>query len=611
MCTLAICAHHALFSIQREKRQYHFFACMAPRGRRSSNTAAAKAAMTTSLEPEDLASETDVPEGPPAPAGPELPTAPELSQVVGNLSIGSVKHPLHFMVEAYDTSGQRKHIGGDAFFIAIRGASRVRAKVTDMRDGRYACEWTPTTSGTYQIAVSLFGVSLPGSPFSLNVHMPYPHAPNCIARGGALSHVTARAPQVFEVLFRDRMGNIAPAVDLDVFVQPVLGHAGANPRQQDMRMPPIDESVAIQQPSSSRNTCSEGKKPTGEQEALPTDASYDHEEVQLTSAGGLASTRRRTINIQVGKKPLVVRESCEIDSPTIGQLLPGQLATVVEERCDIPGTIRACITIDEDLTLHALQSTRGEGQASRRERSLEAEIAKATAAVEQLHWTKEQQQQAEMEKVDYGLRSGRGWVTLVKDGRKLVSSRVRLHAGSRQAHMHQWTRRLHNDRFQHDVSAEVASDPTGVGFAFGGVEPGVLHSRGVLHEAHKVHFSIGIVGHYLLHVRLRQAALPFPGSPFSLHVSPDKPSAERTSLPKQPDGMLLTGKVGTSADAGCRLVLSTTDKMGNVCVEGGADVKLLCETEGVEANVLDQGDGTYVLEWKSNKSGEVCPYLYA
>ena len=29
-------------------------------------------------------------------------------------------------------------------------------------------------------------------------------------------------------------------------------------------------------------------------------------------------------------------------------------------------------------------------------------------------------------------------------------------------------------------------DPTGVGFAFGGVTPGQLHSKGVLHELHKV-----------------------------------------------------------------------------------------------------------------------------
>jgi hypothetical protein len=47
-----------------------------------------------------------------------------------------------------------------------------------------------------------------------------------------------------------------------------------------------------------------------------------------------------------------------------------------------------------------------------------------------------------------------------------------------------------------------------------------VHSKGHLHEYHKVHFSIGRAGRYLLHVRLQQAALPLPGSPFALVVTP-------------------------------------------------------------------------------------------
>ena len=39
-----------------------------------------------------------------------------------------------------------------------------------------------------------------------------------------------------------------------------------------------------------------------------------------------------------------------------------------------------------------------------------------------------------------------GWVTLVKDGEKLVSSRLRLDISTRQQHSQQWSRRLGNDR---------------------------------------------------------------------------------------------------------------------------------------------------------------------
>jgi hypothetical protein len=119
----------------------------------------------------------------------------------------------------------------------------------------------------------------------------------------------------------------------------------------------------------------------------------------------------------------------------------------------------------------------------------------------------------------------------VKDGKKLVTSRVRLHAGQRQQHMAQWSRRLLNDKLQHEVASELESDPTGIGFAYGGMHPGVLHAKGALFEAHKVSFSVGLVGRYLLHVRLRQHALPLPGSPFTLNVAPGAPAASSTRLP--------------------------------------------------------------------------------
>ena len=59
-------------------------------------------------------------------------------------------------------------------------------------------------------------------------------------------------------------------------------------------------------------------------------------------------------------------------------------------------------------------------------------------------------------------------------------------------------------------------------FAYGGVEPGRLHAHWKPAEEHKVYYSIGTPGRYLLHVRLRRdgAAANLPGSPFELCVSP-------------------------------------------------------------------------------------------
>ena len=91
-----------------------------------------------------------------------------------------------------------------------------------------------------------------------------------------------------------------------------------------------------------------------------------------------------------------------------------------------------------------------------------------------------------------------GWVTLVKDGKKLVTSRVRQSANTRQQHAQQWTRRIANDQAQksavhssHTISLELSSDATGIGFAFGGIYPGIIHAHGNLVENHSVSYSIG------------------------------------------------------------------------------------------------------------------------
>ena len=66
----------------------------------------------------------------------------------------------------------------------------------------------------------------------------------------------------------------------------------------------------------------------------------------------------------------------------------------------------------------------------------------------------------------------------------------------------------------------LISDESHVAFAYGGVHPGWLHSKGQVVDKHKVSYSVGKVGRYLLHVRLRNHAAAVPGSPFALTVTP-------------------------------------------------------------------------------------------
>jgi hypothetical protein len=75
------------------------------------------------------------------------------------------------------------------------------------------------------------------------------------------------------------------------------------------------------------------------------------------------------------------------------------------------------------------------------------------------------------------------------------------------------------------------------------VHPGKLHAHGKLVETHRVTYSIGKVGEYELHIGLRQQAMPLPGSPFRLRVSPGVASALTTSVPPN-TSMPLVGTVG-------------------------------------------------------------------
>jgi hypothetical protein len=81
---------------------------------------------------------------------------------------------------------------------------------------------------------------------------------------------------------------------------------------------------------------------------------------------------------------------------------------------------------------------------------------------------------------------------LLKDGKKLVTSRVKLGPGSRRQYHAQWQRRRVNDRYEgslrkgesldlNRLKGELVADPAGIGFGFGGVDPGTLHSHGQLH----------------------------------------------------------------------------------------------------------------------------------
>jgi hypothetical protein len=119
-----------------------------------------------------------------------------------------------FSIIAHNLDGVQT-TGGEAFFVAVHGMSRIRARVADNDDGTYTVTWRPTVSGRYHVAVSLFGNHINGSPFSVIVLDSAAYAPRCESRGKALESVVSRTPVNFDVVFRDRSGAPCKAVELD------------------------------------------------------------------------------------------------------------------------------------------------------------------------------------------------------------------------------------------------------------------------------------------------------------------------------------------------------------------------------------------------------------
>ena len=193
-----------------------------------------------------------------------------------------------------------------------------------------------------------------------------------------------------------------------------------------------------------------------------------------------------------------------------------------------------------------------------------------------------------------------GWVTIVQDGQKNVSSRLRLDSWVRQRASLLWKLQTLNDRLLLDLQTEAAMlDPTAVGFAYGGVAPGQVHAKGQLHDAHRVYFSVGLVGRYLLHVRLRQAARPIPGSPFALTVVPGSAFHSTSIIERGGTNHPLVGEVGMQTLDGCTALVRTSDRSSNLCVDGDAKVTVTCQQSSLQASVTDNGDGTYLLHWRS------------
>lgn len=160
------------------------------------------------------------------------------------LRTATMREPSSFTIETLDAaSGARVATGGQAFFVSVRGVAQVRARIIDHDDGTYTCTWQPPQSGKYTFVVNLFGRPIPGCPFNVSVYAPEPSALHSIVRGDALHTAHSQKVHTFDVSFRDNLGAVTRAVDIDVFVEPA---PPSSPRARGSEAPSASAAKARQ-----------------------------------------------------------------------------------------------------------------------------------------------------------------------------------------------------------------------------------------------------------------------------------------------------------------------------------------------------------------------------
>jgi hypothetical protein len=82
---------------------------------------------------------------------------------------GTVGSPTTIGVQAKDQYGNSLTTGGAAVVVTVSGANSASPAVTDNANGTYTASYTPTTAGSDQVAITLGGTAISGSPYTSSV----------------------------------------------------------------------------------------------------------------------------------------------------------------------------------------------------------------------------------------------------------------------------------------------------------------------------------------------------------------------------------------------------------------------------------------------------------
>ena len=570
-----------------------------PQATPTSAGASAKVFLTLTDSPEGAAA--DAHELAPAPitAGQSATVKPTFRLSGSGIERAACREDASFVIEAHHPqSGERIDLNGEPVAVQVRGVQKTRCKLVRNADGTITAIWKPSQSGKYEIVVSHRGKQIAGSPWMVKTFTPEPHAPLCSIRGHGIFTAVAREPASFEVSFRDQMGAVSAAQFLDVFVEEAWTNRAA----------------ASRLPSDS--------KPTDDLSAY-----FDRHHPHVSACRRLLGDVRGVV---VGPKPLAVRATKDVDcKATVGSLPAGTVVLVLQlDEAHLPDRLEGLVVAAASPLADLSASTnliegwatlkRGGQQGietrSRLDTGLKAEHVK--------HWERQmrtdkleqagkagvstEQQGAEKDAAERsaaapvaapsGTPSGKS-EPAAAGGHPVSSTARREGAGAEETP-------TGGSVFIEEL--KLTLDPSG--FSYGGAYPGVLHAKGVIHEWHKVSYTVSIAGTYLLHVRLRGAkeALPLPGSPFLLTVSPGLPYGPSTLF-----GTPGTGETGQRR----KILIRGLDKVGNAVTVsgaalGGCSLKHLVRgvhggvsADDLETEIVDHQDGTYSFFATSTRPG--------
>ena len=565
-----------------------------------------------------------------------------------------VRKAASFTITAYDFEGKQRTMGGDPFMVAVRGKSMVRARVIDNTDGTYSCQYRASVSGVYTISLSLYGVPVPGSPFPLEVFSPVPDPHLCRLKGAGLMKAVAREPACFEIEFIDAFGAVTRAEELDCFVELVGEAEATTEREVEAAATAAEERQATERSRQQEERVHE----VDWQQKLHEQRQQEQREREIELQQHLERRQFQKQQQQQQQQPRTKqRARFAFSSKGYGDPLHPSVQVEshsasatpsdADDHKDSKGAKAIAPTEDApDEGMHARDpfaspplgrhdpfgSANRLGSASR----LGSAIQPHTPGDGMGSPTR--------------LTTGRGFGGIIRYSarRRIVippsarersksPRRFRLDPTERQQHMMLWKRRLHTegvsaakplsialtqrvtrgkDGFQFSAGRklqgvgtagpsfahELMADERGVAFAYGGVDPGTVHAGGKLVRVHSVHYSVGRAGRYKLHVGLRQQSSEVAGSPFELYVAPGIAHATWTHLAS--DDLPLHSVVGETSK-GVRVI--SGDRMGNRCLVGGAPLQVWVaqhtEDEEIQTKCIDNGDGTYLVQWFGNVAG--------